>query len=382
MSRFHLYLSKSFLTIWLSVVFAFLVLIGLLDSLANGGDIVGEGGNFLDTFKYMFYRAPVIFDRIFVFTLMVATLLTYVRLIRNHELVALLGFGFSVPKQFMTLAPVMLFCSLVSITIINYAMPPAVRALQAWGIGEYKVKALSDKNPLWIQDGLDVVVVRGRPGMNELSKLEIWKRNEKGEVQEVIWSDWAVFDGNGGWVLKKDVKRLEIAGLEGDLRKAEPAQNLRWDTKQTPETIARLAAEPRDLGLSDLKNFSQKGNSGSKPRFAFDYWYWHRLTRPFAALFLLLCAIPIMQRTGRQDNGDKALLVGIAVGFIFLVIDAAMATLSTSGGLSVGWGIAFPLILLAFFGSFLILRTESLGRKRPDKDRPEDNRPKESRSAS
>jgi len=369
MSRLLAYLSKSFLTIWLSTVFAMLVLIGLLDSLANAGDIVGNGGNFTDTFRYMLYRAPVIFDRIFVFTLMIAALLTYVRLIRNHELVALLGFGFSVPKQFATLAPIMLFCSLVSITIINFAMPPAVRALQAWGIGEYKVKTLSDKNPLWIQDGLDVVVARGRPGMNELSNLEIWKRNEKGEVQDIIWADWAVFDGNGGWVLKKDVKQLNVAEGEGTLRKAMPVDNLRWNTKQTPETIARLAAEPRDLGMSDLKKFSEKGNSGSKPRFAFNYWYWHRVTRPLAALLLLFCAIPIMQRTGRQDNGDKALLVGIAVGFFFLVIDAAMATLATSGGLAVLWSIAFPMVLLAFLGSFLILRTESLGQKRPKKNR-------------
>ncbi len=369
MGRFFRYLSKSFLTIWLSTVFAFLILIGLLDSLANGGDILSGDGNFLDTFRYIFYRAPVIFDRIFVFTLMVASLLTYVRLIRNHELVALIGFGYSAPKQFMTLAPIMLFCSVASIIIINFAMPPAVRALQAWGVGEYKVKQLSDKNPLWIQDGLDVVVARGRPGMNELSNLQIWKRNNKGEVQNVIWADWAVYDGNGGWVLKKDVQSLQVAGIEGTRRVAEPVQGLRWDTKHTPDTIARMAAEPRDLGLSDLQNFSEKGNSGSKPRFAFNYWYWHRLTRPLAALLLLLCAVPIMQRTGRQDNGDKAMLIGIAVGFFFLVIDAAMATLSTSGGLAVGWGVAFPMILLAFLGSFLMLRTESLGRKRAVKPR-------------
>lgn len=369
MSRILLYLSKSFLLIWLSVVLGFLILIGLLDSLANGGDILSGGGSFLDTFRYMLYRAPVIFDRIFVFTLVVASLLTYVRLIRNHELVALLGFGYSAPKQYMTLAPIVLMCSLAAIIFINFAMPPAVRALQAWGIGEYKVKQLSDKNPLWIQDGLDVVVARGRPGMNELSNLQIWKRNEKGEIQNVIWADWAVFDGNGGWVLKKDIKTLQIAGKEGKRREAQPADNLRWDTKQTPDTIARLAAEPRDLSLSDLKNFSEKGNSGSKPRFAFSYWYWHRLTRPLAALLLLLCAVPIMQRTGRQDSGDKSLLIGIAVGFFYLVIDAAMATLSTSGGLSVAWGVAFPMILLAFLGSFLILRTESLGRKRPKEKR-------------
>jgi len=224
MTKFLLYLSKSFLTIWLSVVFGFLLLIGLLDSLANGGDLLSGGGNFADTFRYMILRAPIIFDRVFVFTLIVASLLTYVRLIRNHELVALLGFGFSVPKQFFTLTPIMLFCSLASIIFINFAMPPAVRTLQAWGIGEYKVKQISADRPLWIQDGLDVVIARGRPGMNELSDLEIWERNEKGEILAGVWADWAVFDGDGGWILKKNVRRLEVAGAEGEPRKAVPAE--------------------------------------------------------------------------------------------------------------------------------------------------------------
>lgn len=362
MKRLLTYLSKSFLVIWLSVVFGFLLLIGLLDSLANGSEILSDGGNFTDTFRYMLYRAPVIFDRIFVFTLVVAALLTYVRLIRNHELVALLGFGYSATKQFFTLAPIMLITSTIAVIIINFAMPPSVRALQAWGIGEYKVKQLSEKNPLWIADGLNVVVARGRPGMNELSNLEIWERNDKGEILSGVSADWAVYDGDSGWALKKNVRRLFIAGADGEVRTAEPIQRYIWKTSQTPDTIARLTAQPRDLSFHDLNRFSQEGNSGSKPRFEFKFWYWHRMTRPLAALLLLLCAVPIMQRTGREDNGDIALLVGLAGGFLFLIIDGAMATFATSGTLSLFKGISIPLVLLAFLGSFLILRTETLGK--------------------
>ncbi len=363
MFKFLTYLSKNYLTIWLSVVFGFLLLIGLLDSLANGSDIMTGDGKFSDTFRYMFYRAPVIFDRIFVFTLVVAALLVFVRLIRNHELVALMGFGISALKQLFLLTPIVLFCSIASITFINYAMPPAVRALQAWGIGEYKIKNISDKNPLWMEDGNDIIRAAGRPGMNELSNLQIFERNENGTLINANWVQWAVYDGKG-WVLK-NVQKLEIEGADGEARKAyDDGKDRRWETIHTPDTIARLAAEPRDLSLGDMKNFSERGNSGAKPRFAYGFWYWHRLTRPLAALVLLLCAVPLMQRTGRQDNGDLALLGGLAMGFIFLIIDGAMATFATSGGMSIAWAILFPLALFALFGSFLTLKTESLEVKR------------------
>jgi len=67
-----------------------------------------------------------------------------------------------------------------------------------------------------------------------------------------------------------------------------------------------------------------------------------------------------MQRTGRQDTGDKALIIGITLGFIFLIMDGAMATFAASGGVGTLYAITFPLVLFALGGLFMLLRTESL----------------------
>lgn len=348
-----------FLTKWLMTVFGFLVLIGLLDSLANGGDILSGDGGFSNTFRYMMLRAPVIFDRIFVFTIVVAILLTFVKLIRQHELVALLGFGISVPKQIMLLTPAVLAAGFTSITFIDYAIAPAVRSLQAWGIGEYKVKNITPNNPLWLEDNRRIIRAEKRINYEELGNLEIYQRSETGQVEDVLWAEKAVYKAPN-WELV-GVQSLPIKGAEGDprmpLRSAAPEI---WETAQTPMTIARLAAEPRDLSLSEMRQFKKPGNSGSKPRFAYSFWHAHRMTRPLAAWILLLCAVPMMQRTGRQDTGDKALIIGISMGFIFLIIDGAMATFATSGGIGVTSAIAGPLIVFTLLGSYLCLKAESL----------------------
>jgi len=341
MLAFLKYLSKTFLTTWLMTVFGFLVLIGLLDSLANGGDIMSGDGGFSDTFRYMMLRAPVIFDRIFIFTIVVGILITYVKLIRQHELVALLGFGISVPKQIMLLTPIVLAAGFTSITVIDFAIAPAVRSLQAWGIGEYKIKNITPDNPLWLEDSGRIVRAETRVSYEELGNVEISNKR----------SSWELIG----------VQSLPIKGADGEprlpLRSATPEI---WETAQTPMTIARLAAEPRDLSMSEMRQFRRPGNSGSKPRFAYSFWHAHRFTRPLAAWILLLCAVPLMQRTGRQDTGDKALIVGITMGFVFLIIDGAMATFATSGGMGVTGAIAGPLIVFALLGFYLCLRAESL----------------------
>ena len=135
-----------------------------------------------------------------------------------------------------------------------------------------------------------------------------------------------------------------------------------WDTRQTPDSIARLAAEPRDLALADMRHFKERGSSGSKPSFAYDFWHMHRLTRPLAALILLVCCVPIMQQTGRESSGDKALITGITMGFVFLIIDGAMATFAASGGIAPVWAVTLPLIIFGLGGAYICIRTESLSR--------------------
>ena len=56
----------------------------------------------------------------------------------------------------------------------------------------------------------------------------------------------------------------------------------------------------------------------------------------------------------------KRQILGLAMGFIFLIIDGAMATFAASGGIAVLPAIALPLIVFGIFGAFLLLKTESL----------------------
>ncbi len=354
MIRLAIYISRIFVFNWLVVTFGLLLMIGLLDSLANSAAILADGRGFTASFEYMLYRAPVIFDRVLLFTIIVAMLLSYVKLIRQHELVAMMGFGFSVPKQVAMLAPAVIGLTMLCVIFINIAMPPSVRALQAWGVGEYKRTAISEDKPLWLQDGTRIVRAAGRTDMETLTDLQFFDLEDNGEISIVSWADKASYDyENKHWVLTHSDRITPREMFT-------PAPFTIWTSEQTPTSIAKLAADPRDLSLADMRHFRTEGNSGSKPGFAYGYWYLHRITRPLAALVLLICAVPIMQKTGREDTGDKALFVGIAAGVVYLILDGALSTFAVSGGVSPGWAVAMPLIIFTLVGGYLTLKTEDL----------------------
>jgi lipopolysaccharide export LptBFGC system permease protein LptF len=67
-----------------------------------------------------------------------------------------------------------------------------------------------------------------------------------------------------------------------------------------------------------------------------------------------------MQKTGREETGDKALIIGIISGFIYLILDGALSTFAVSGNIAAGWAVALPIALFALIGGFLCLKSESL----------------------
>ena len=353
MLRLIIYLSKLFLSRWLVTAFGMIILAGLLDSLANASEIAAsgvEGG----AMRYMWLRLPIIFDLLFLFSLMLALLLTFVSLIRRNELVALQGVGLSVLAQIRALAPVVLAVSIGAMLYIDRALPPSVQALNDWGIGEYQGGNLSSDEPLWLNDGGLFVRIEGRENLNTLTGLTFFQRSEDGYVERVTWAERADYSETG-WALK-GLSSLIVEGLA-----SEPAEFTRWETSQTPVLIDKLAAEPRDLSMKDLTAFASFRGSGSRPSAAYKVWNVKRMTLPLTALALLVLAAPIMQRLGRRDTGTGALIVGVGATFLFLVLDGIIVTMGTASAFIPVIAAMAATVLIACIGMYLWLQQELMG---------------------
>lgn len=353
MLRLILYISKIFLARWFVAIFGMVVLVGLLDSLANASAIAasGEDGGAL---RFMMLRGPVIYDLVFLFSLMLALLLTFVSLIRRNELVALQGIGLSVFAQVRALIPVVLLVSIGSMFLINYTLPASVQALNAWGIGEYEQGTVTEDEPLWVNDNGLFVRMKGRDGLNILEDLTFFHRDRGGYIERVTWAERAVFDNKGNWQLEG------LDTLIVDNAEAPPPEITAWVTKQTPLLIDKLAAEPRDLALTDLAAFSAFRGSGSRPSASYKVWHLKRISLPFAAFAMLLLAAPIMQRLGRRDTGTVQLIIGVGISFLFMIVDGIMVTMGSNGALIPELSALGAPIILAAIGLYLWLNQEIL----------------------
>ena len=351
MFRIIIYLSKIFLARWIVTLFGMVVLVGLLDSLANASAISASPDG--SAFRYMMLRAPIIFDLVFLFSLMLALLLTFVSLIRRNELVAVQGVGLSIFAQVRALTPIVLIVSIGSTLLIDRTLPPSVQALNAWGIAEYASANITEDTPLWVNDNGLFVRMKGRIGLDILTDLTFFHRNNAGYLQRVTWAKRAQYI-DGDWVLDS-TDTLIVDNAESP----PPAIEV-WETNQTPLLIDKLAAEPRDLALSDLAAFASFRGSGSRPSVSYQVWRLKRLGLPFSAVALLLLAAPIMQRLGRRDSGTPELILGVGLTFIFMIVDGIMVTMGSNGAVPAFIAALGASIVIAAVGLYLWLRQEVL----------------------
>ncbi len=343
MSRLALYTSRIFLVRWFSISLGMLVLVGLVDSLANAPALPG-GDTLSGTFRYMALRAPDIFSKLFLMVVMLATLLTFTSLVRNRELVAILGLGYSVPAQWWMLAPAVFLATAFSVVLIDQSVPPTIRALDAWRGAEN----VPEMDPLWLDDQGTFVEITSLGG-NQIAGLTFVKRDETGAVQSIRWAERADYSEEGWRLVGVTEQRFDGATVPAPLF---------WETEQTPDALQTLGAEPIDLAIADLQRLSRLRGSGSRPSAAYTAALLNRLTQPFKALVYLFVAAAIMQQPGRGASGDMAMVYGAGVGFLFLVLDGTLMTMAQSGFMNPWIATLSPVGILGFFGTLLWLRQE------------------------
>ncbi|PKP85004.1 MAG: hypothetical protein CVT80_04930 [Alphaproteobacteria bacterium HGW-Alphaproteobacteria-2] len=309
--RLDRYLAQLFVTRWLSLLVATLVLMGVLDSLGNS-DVLPPGATLGDGLQLMALRMPVLFDRMALFTLLLAVLLTFATLVRHSELVILAGAGLSPLRQVRAMAPAILVAGLVSVLVIDLAVPPSARRIAEWvGPDAFSDPGQRVGDTLWIAEP-EAFIEIGSVASERLERLTFFERAPDAGVVALTTARAAVFEQNG-W-------RLE--GVEQTrFDAAPPAPRVRWETDQTPQTLTKLGGDPRNLSLVDLGR---------------------------------------MQRFGRGGGGEIGVAVGMGIGFCFFILDGVLKTLAASGGVAVWLAVGAPILALALLAAWLLYRCERL----------------------
>ena len=203
--RLALYMVRLFLTRSFAVLFALILVLETLDLLGEAGKILAVHGNGdAALWHYVALRIPLLISRFLPFSVLLGTLIAFVGLNQNSEVVAMKSAGLSAHQ---ILAPLILASIGISALLFVFnerVVVNSARIVNAWSDNDYKPipPAPGMLSNVWVLDGDDFVragMVLGHGAGMTLRQVSYYDRTG-GVLQRVINADTGRPLG-GGWLL-------------------------------------------------------------------------------------------------------------------------------------------------------------------------------------
>jgi lipopolysaccharide export system permease protein len=354
--RLAFYMVRLFVTRSVAVLIALVLILMTLDLLGESGKILAVPGNTdADLWRYVGLRMPILLARFLPFSVLLGTLIAFVGLNQNSEVVAMKAAGLSAHQ---ILAPLVL--ASIGIAAILFAFNELVvvnstRQIAAWSDSDYKPVPPSSGmvSNVWVLNGDDLVhagIAGGQPFTAQ--GIEIYDRGG-GVLQRVIKAARAApRPATGDWLLQdvriydanmNVIRRLpQMAALPG----------------LTPNQLTLAKVDPTELPYWTLKKRIAELDAGGRPDDEARAGLAHKIAGPLSTLLMPLLAAVAAFGLARSGQVLLRAVLGMALGFTYFVVDnfsLAMGNAGTYPPLVAAWA---PFLLFLLIGETVLIRTE------------------------
>ncbi len=314
-------------------------------------DILQSKVGFKTILRYYLYQSPTIFIQVTPLSALLSVLYTIGVLNRNNEIMAMRVQGVSIYKLSRSFLVFGLFLSFtllfVQDKIIPYLSKNYSQGLKLEANISYKPEVIKNF-AFYSQDNHIVFAREYRPAQNLFSDVNIFKKDDQGDIIEEIISRELVFDHRwilrGALVYKMQNNRLVEESIPFWQEKI-------FDFKEKPSDIfLRKNTDWQGLSFKDLKHEMIKFSgwkSGNVIR-SLVIEIHRRLAQSFSIFFLILGGLPFALRIRQRKVGLSSLGISIIFCLVYYVMFALSLPLGEEGFIFVSW--IAPWIANIFFG--------------------------------
>ncbi|KAA8999332.1 LPS export ABC transporter permease LptG [Affinibrenneria salicis] len=317
---------------------------------------VGQGSyTVLGAGLYSLLSVPKDIEVFFPIAVLLGALLGLGMLATRSELVVMQASGFSrlqiAASVMKTAIPLVLLTMAIGewVSPLGEQMARNYRAQMMYG-----GSLLSTQSGLWAKDGNDFIYIERIAGDNELAGVNIYHFDDTNKLLSVRYAASAVFQKTQNLWQLSQVDESDLT----DGKQIAGSQRLsgEWKTSLTPDKLGVVALEPDALSISGLRNYigylKQSGQESSR----YELNMWNKLFSPLSVAVMLLMALSFIFGPLRSVPMGFRIVIGIAFGFAFYLMNSVFGQLSLVYGTPPIVGALLPSILFMIVSIALLLR--------------------------
>jgi lipopolysaccharide export system permease protein len=351
-----LYTVRLYLTRSLAVLIGLVLVLMALDLLGESGKILAVPGNGdADLWRYVGLRIPLLVSRFLPFSVLLGTLIVFVGLNQNSEVVAMKAAGISAHQMLAPLILASIAVAALAFVFNETVTVDSARVVNAWSDNDYKplppdTGILSN---VWVSHGNELVRARqvaGDGATVHADGMTIYQR-KSGALERIIDAKLAVPAGTA-WKLHN--VRVYDAGM--NLVRTVP--QMTGLQGLAPEELTLAKVDPDVTGFLELRRKIGQLEAAGKTSAEARAGLWHKISGPLSIVLMPLLAAVAAFGLARSGQVLVRATIGMALGFAYFIADnfsLAMGNVGAYPPLLAAWA---PFFLFLLVGEAVLIRSE------------------------
>lgn len=313
-----------------------------------------------DVFWFVLQTGPRLAYQIFPVSALMGSLLGIGGLAGANELVAFRVSGVSRLRLAAAGMAGTLFLTIPVMVIGEWVAPGAEQQARAYRLSQLVGQVvIGGASGMWIRDGSDIVNIRrplltadrGQQSIN-FQEIEIHHFDGFAGLQKITRADSAFFDGEQ-WSLEGvsiiEIEKSEVIPIS--------LERTPWVSGVKPELLESAVSRPFYLSMRSLWDQLQYLQANGLDDRIYQSAFWEKIMYPFAIIALVLAGMPLVFGSSRHHNQGFRLFIGMTLGGMFMLINAAAQNLAAAYSLPVALSTALPSAVLMIVAITILRRS-------------------------
>jgi len=324
------YLAREIYSATAFVFVAFLALFAFFDLVTELSD-VGKGRyTFLYAVLYVLMSLPAHIYELAPIAVLIGTLYALSSLAGNSEFVIMRSAGLTplgAGKILLRVGVVFVFLTFVFGEFVSPASERASRELKLQRTSA--ILAQEFRSGLWVKDDHRFVNVREVLPDASLSTMRIFEFDLNYKLTAISDVRRGEFSSKKQWELSDVVRtRFSLGGVQ-----VERLQRMSWASVLTPDMLTVLFVLPERMSARTLYQYLKHLSGNQQKTERYEIAFWKKLLYPFAALVMMMLALPFAYMRTRAGGVGAKVFAGIMLGVLFHMLNSLFSHL----GLLQGW---------------------------------------------
>jgi lipopolysaccharide export system permease protein len=314
-------------------------LMQLLELLEITTDVLDRGLGIAGIARYAVLRLPSELVVALPLAGLLGSMSAFYAMARTGEITALRSAGVGLWRVLGYLVPVPLLFAMLHLGLTQFLVPKSEANLRSWWDSTVPLEKQPAK-PQWVHTNNGVVLFeRSSADGLRLLGLRIYTRDANGLLAMRTKAETANWNGSA-WLL---TGTQDLRAAPGPVLPPNTARQI-WESNLRPDDVVQLGAADPHLSGTALADVLVGDRVSTRPDSYYRTVLARSFTAPLTVLIMMLLAFPAAIVSSRGGGGGR-LLVALALGLSFLLVDGALSAFGTSGRISPLWSaLAAPML--------------------------------------